>query len=189
MSLINLKTAAALTGLSQRTLWRYVNKGVLSPIRASIRGGRTLFDLDKVLPLAQLTLDPEDKTLILNADQGDPAAQCELGLLLLSAERLQSALYWLEQAAAQLHPDAMYILGRYYLAGDLAPPNPEKGINLLSYAAIKGHPLARALVDFLRSESGQAAFQNQAPALCNRALDDIERQLLLRVLADTATTP
>lgn len=189
MPLISLKTAAALTGLSQRTLWRYVSKGLLSPIQAAMRGGRTLVDLDKVLPLAQLSLEPEDKTLVLAADQDQAAAQCELGLLLLSVDRLQAAVYWLEQAAAHLHPDAMYVLGRSYLAGDLPEPEPGQGLNLLRHAAIKGHPLARALMDFLQSETGQALLNDQAPAACNRALDDIERHLLLRVLRDTASAP
>ena len=188
MDLISLNTAVALTGLTKRTLWRYIDSGRLTAHSSGKSGDKTRVRLHDIRPLARLTLEPAHDTLILDADQGDPAAQCDLALLLLDADRPTQATAWLTCAAKQYYPDAMCLLGRAYLTGTGLEPNLETGLAWLHRAAAKGSPIAQALSDWLQSQPGQTTLNAQNPTALDTALDAIERQTLINALNATAGT-
>ena len=49
------------------------------------------------------------------AENGDPAAMCDLSDLLIKQRRSSEALYWLEQSARNGDPRGQYVLGTWYL--------------------------------------------------------------------------
>lgn len=153
---ICLSTAATLLGVSKRTVWRRIAEGKLTPLDASQPGEATLIPLSQVLALASLNLSAEDQALVLAAERGDPAAQCDLGLLLhVWGKKSGPALYWLEQAAQQFYPGALYWLGRCYLLGEGVQQDDSLGLRWLEQAAACGHPLAQQVLPALHA-SGQA---------------------------------
>jgi len=185
MYYISLNTAAALTGLTKRTLWRYIDSGRISALSTSQPGAKTQIPLQDVLDLSGLAIAPEHYPTLVDADRGDPIAQCDLGILLLSAQRPTDAIPWFQRSANAFYPDAMCRLGRAYLAGEGVEYNPELGLRWIKGAARKGHPLAQSLYAFLRGPTGQELLCAQGPSALtalNQALDDIERQTLLNAL-------
>lgn len=120
MQTIHFDTAMAITGLSRTSLWRRISthRGS-SETLGQVKGHtRTRIDLDHALAWGGLTLNAEDRALVLAADAGDAAAQCDLGLLLLEVGQPKRAIPWLEKAAAQGVADAMQWLGKCYADGD-----------------------------------------------------------------------
>ncbi len=112
--------------------------------------------LADVFVLANVALTPEDEALVLAADGDDAEAQCDLALWLLEAGR---AAFARDEAAGMLR---------------------------LSQAAARSSLLGQALVAALHSARGQQARAvADVPAL-ERLLDAVERQVLLRVLGETA---
>ncbi|MBK1718642.1 tetratricopeptide repeat protein [Thiocystis violacea] len=186
MPSISLSTASSITGLTKRTLWRHIEHGSLSSISAREPGEKTRVRLEDVLPLACLPLEPEDHAVILEADGGDAVAQCDLALMFLAADRPADAVPWLTLAAKPFYPDAMCYLGRGYLSGAGVARDEEAGLMWLSHAATKGHPLAQALTRFLQSPAGQQRLAAQDQAALDAALDAVERQVLLKVMRETA---
>lgn len=81
--------------------------------------------------------------LIEAAEMGDPDAQYELGRCLrVENEDVQSdqqAFYYLEKAADQLHPGALYLLGAVYLTGDCVKKDIDSAIWCFHRASKKGH--------------------------------------------------
>jgi uncharacterized protein len=189
MHLISLNTAAALTGLTKRTLWRYIDSGRLTVANPSEPGEKAHVHLEEILPLSGLTIDPEYHPTIVDADRGDPVAQCDLGILLLMNQRPTNAIPWFQRSANAFYPDAMCWLARAYLSGEGIEINLETGLHWIDTAAHKGHPLGQALHQFLHSPAGQELLHTQNPAALNKALDDIERQIILNTLNETADTP
>ena len=186
MHLISLNTAVALTGLTKRTFWRYIDSGRLTAVSPSEPGEKTRVHLQDILPLSNLPIAPEHHPIIVDADRGDPAAQCDLALILLTANRPTAALPWLQGSAKAFHPDAMCLLGRGYLSGEDIERDPETGLQWIDKAALKGHPLAQTLHAFLHSPAGQQLLHAQNHTALDTALDDIERQILLNALNATA---
>lgn len=186
MSSISLNTAASITGLTKRTLWRHIEKGSLSVVTAQTPGDQTRVYVSQVLPLSRLALGPEDDALIVAADQGDCEAQCDLGLLLLNANRPLNAVYWLNLAAKQQSPNAMCYLGRCYLACEGIPPDQKAGLMWIGQAAANGHLVAQALMLFLQGPKGQQLLERHEPNALDAALDAVERQVMLKVLGETA---
>lgn len=182
MPSISLNTATALTGLTKRTLWRHIHRGSLAVI--SEPGEETQVRLTDVLPLACVPLTPADHQLIVTADGGDPLAQTDVALLFLDAKRPIEAVFWLNRAANQRYPDAMCYLGRCYLSGCGVARDNDNGALWLSHAAIKGHPLAQALTQWLQAQD--ALTLADEPAV-QAALDRIESAVLLQVLQHTAS--
>ncbi|MBV5311101.1 tetratricopeptide repeat protein [Chromatium okenii] len=181
MPSISLNTATALTGLSKRTLWRHIHRGSLAVI--SEQGEETQVSLTDVLPLACVPLTAAEHALVLAADGGDPLAQTDLALLFFDAERPTEAVSWLIRAANQRYPDAMCYLGRCYLSGCGIARDNDNGALWLSHAAIKGHPLAQALTQWLQTQDALAD-----EYAVRAAFDRIESAVLLQALYDTATT-
>ncbi len=86
---ISLNTAAVLTGRSLRTWQRRIEEGLVP----RLGDGRALVPFDAVAPELTLTLTPEDVDMLVRADQGDAAAQADVGALF--------ALAALDEAKAQ----------------------------------------------------------------------------------------
>ncbi|MGQ9659904.1 MAG: sel1 repeat family protein [Thermochromatium sp.] len=186
MHWISLNTAAALTGLTKRTLWRYRDSGRLTTLGPGAPGHRTQVALAEVLALSGLTIAAEHQSLIVAADRGDPMAQCDLGILLLMNQRPAAAIDWFKRSAAAFYPDAMFRLARAYLVGDGVAPDPAVGLHWLHQAASRGHPVAQALSRFLAGPDGQRLLRTQDPTALQQALDDLERRTLLNALANAS---
>lgn len=77
MAYITLKTAASLTGLSKRTLWRRLADGQLRAQGGADQGDHARVLIDDVLAISRLKLAPEDCALIAEADAGQAEAQCD----------------------------------------------------------------------------------------------------------------
>jgi TPR repeat protein len=151
MRSISLATAIALTGRSERTLWRYLADGAIARAPESV-SGKTLIDIDSLTPYLSLPLGQEELALVARADAGGAGsaeAQNELGLRFLSAGKPDSAIYWLEQSANQGCADAMHWLGRCHIDGSGTPPDKALGIMWLSRAAAQGHIISRAQINGL----------------------------------------
>ncbi|GKB84811.1 Sel1-like protein, partial [Tanacetum coccineum] len=81
--------------------------------------------------------------LVEAADMGDADAQYELGRnLRIENEGVhtdQQAFYYLEKAADQLQPDALYLLGAVYLTGDCVKKDVASALWCFYRASDKGH--------------------------------------------------
>lgn len=183
MSFVSLATAASLTGLSRRTLWRRIGDGSLRTLRGGTPGEKTRLRLDDVLALADIAPGAEDHEVILAADRGEAEGMCDLALLLLAADRAEEAVAWLRRAADKFYPEAMHWLGRCHLAGLGVAADAALGRHWLARAADHGHVGARHLLGVLNEA---AADEAEAPAQREAALDAAERALVMRVLEETA---
>ena len=186
MHLISLSTAVALTGLTKRTLWRYIDSGRLTVANPTEPGEKAHVHLEKILSLSGLTIDPEYHPIIVDADRGDPIAQCDLGILLLMNQRPADAIPWFQRSANAFYPDAMCWLARAYMSGDGVERNLETGVHWIDKAACKGHLLGQAMQQFLHSPAGQELLHAPNPTALSQALDDVERQMMLNALNETA---
>lgn len=185
MDFINLNTAISLTGLSRRTLWRRIADGALrtrefSATPPHANNAPTQVLLDDVLALSRLRLEPDERALILAADQGDAAAQGELGLLLLAQGMAEGAVEWLERAALLGDLEGMHWLGRCLIAGTGVAADERRGMDWISRAANHGHVTARRMVQYLYDPARPA----QDAAQLEAVLDGIERQALAEVVAE-----
>lgn len=189
MPSISLITASAVTGLTRRTLWRYMQNGRLNPLGETSQRNKTQVDLAEVVALCHSPLEEEDEALILAADAGEPDAKCELGIWLLEHERLSIARDWFTRAARAGHADAMCYLGRELLLGEGGLHDQDEGMHWLHQADALKFPLAMALVEALHQPRARKAREaNDVPAL--RALiDNIERRVFLAALQETAQPP
>jgi TPR repeat protein len=129
---VTLATAAALTGLSDRTLRRWIADGLVE--RGD--GARTTIALDALARFVLLDIDDDSRAVIAAADTGDADAQNSLALLFLAARLPERAAYWLEHAAAQGHADAMHWLARAHLGAD---GEQALGVMWLARSAAQGH--------------------------------------------------
>lgn len=147
MLLISLSSAIALTGKSERTLWRLVAEGA---VRRELVQGKALFELESLGDFLPPSTENDDFfKLIEAADQGDVAAQTDLGLHLLDEFRStgkfrDAAFHWLELAAAQNGADAMNWLGRCHAQGLGVAQDDEQCLMWISRAAALGDEISRA---------------------------------------------
>lgn len=158
---VGQNTAAALTGRSVRTWQRRVEQGLVERLGE----GRTLVPYAALVPELAVPIAPADLPLLVRADQGDAAAQAQVGALLALAvlqaaprgkadladladsgtsAGVAAARYFLEQAAQQGEADAMHWLGLLH-AGGLCGDDAGEALALmwLARAAAHGHALAR----------------------------------------------
>ena len=156
MDMISLDAAVAITGISRSTLWRRVTDGRIGKGGKDARS-RALLVLADVLPLAEVPLGKDDLPVLLHADAGASEAQADMGALFYVAGAEKAALYWLNEAAAQGHADAMQWLGiAHYAAsgGGRSLHTQEQEDNLalmwIARAAALGHPVARQQMAGLR---------------------------------------
>jgi hypothetical protein len=132
---VSLATAAALTGLSDRTLRRWIADGTLH--RGD--GARTMIELDELARHIRLDLDEDTRAIIQAADLGDADASNSLALLFLASHQPGRAAPWLALAADKGHADAMHWLARCHFQGLGAAQNGALGVMWLAKAAAHGH--------------------------------------------------
>ncbi|KAM6552283.1 hypothetical protein CsatB_002091 [Cannabis sativa] len=81
--------------------------------------------------------------LVEAANMGDKNAQYELGCKLRVenpyVNSVQQAFYYLEKAADQFHPGALYLLGAVYLTGDCVNKDVDSALWCFHKASEKGH--------------------------------------------------
>lgn len=153
---IELDTAAALTGLARRTLWRRMALGQLSHHKVKRARGhaRNLLDLEQVLAMAELHFSQEDKALIVKADSGYPDAQCELALRLIEFKRPDRALPWLRWAGERGCADAQLWLAQFSARGDHGfDQDDTQAMMWLTRAAQGGHLIALRQLSVLAGTS------------------------------------
>ncbi|MBS0506926.1 MAG: sel1 repeat family protein [Proteobacteria bacterium] len=153
---ISLNTAAVLTGRSVRTWQRRIEEGLVP--RLGEERGRALVAFDAVRPALALKLDEPEVDLLVRADQGDAAAQAEVGALFALAALDEAkaaapanavggsaipALHFLTRAAEQGQADAMHWLGLLHAAG-LGESGDGDALALMwvARAAAHGHAIA-----------------------------------------------
>jgi TPR repeat protein len=91
--------------------------------------------------------------VLLAAGSGN-AQSLQAGLDAVRRANWPAALAELVPLAEAGDPDALYALGTIYANGDGVTPDPAKADALLGRAALAGHRLARAHLDFLRGTEG-----------------------------------
>ena len=101
------------------------------------------------------------------ADQGDPAAQAQLGRLYLKGEVVTNsyteAAKWFLLAADKGNVDAEAALGELYEAGQGVPQDMKKALQCYRQAAEKGHAGAQYTMGFM-AECGRGLPQDQVEA-------------------------
>lgn len=115
--LISVDTAVVVTGVTKRTLWRWLGSGAIEHRGMDQRGKAMLAYADIKPKLCMSFADDEDIELLVEADQGCRDAQNDLGILCLEQERADIALHWFNLAAEQGHADAMHFLSEMYQLG------------------------------------------------------------------------
>lgn len=152
MTLISLNTAAQLTGVSKRTLWRRIAAGRLLGEKLPDPHGRTLIPLEAIAANIGMSLGAEETAVIQQADGGAAIAQQELAFIFLQAGLPERAQPWLRLAAQQGCADAMFCLGEAQIAAPMA--DSAEGLAWIRRAAVAGHPLALAVMEGLRGRRG-----------------------------------
>ena len=183
MDCISLNTVSSLSGLSKRTLWRRVADGLLRTQTLGA-GERTLVALDDALALSRLRLEPDDRELIREADAGNAEAQCDFALLFLAQNLPEEAVRWLEAAAHQNCPEAMHWLGRCHIAGPGGPADKTGGLGWPARAPPRAPPPAPHTTP--PPPKPHPPPPPRDPAALEAALDAIDREIVLRVLNETA---
>ncbi|MEJ7930619.1 hypothetical protein WG922_11600 [Ramlibacter sp. AN1015] len=148
MGFLSFETAIAVTGKSRRTLWRRLQDEVLQ--RSDARG-RTLIDSDWVRRNSTLPLDGQEWDLVVAADSGDAAAQCEVGTLCLQAGLHDSAVFWFREAAEHGLPDALHWLAHCHVTGKGVPQSDDLALSFLAKAAAAGHTIASEQMSGIKS--------------------------------------
>lgn len=162
MSVISFQTASALTGRSERTLWRRIADGGLRRGPDDVRGRATLV-LEDIAPLLLVPVDGDDLALLTRADAGDPEAQSDMGLVFLEADRPSAALYLFDLAAKQHHPEAMHWLGRCFIEGRGAAHDQTLGLSWLTRSAAAGHIISKQMIERLVSGALRTAELSKTP--------------------------
>lgn len=142
---ISLDTAALVTGVSKRTLWRRLNDGQITRQENDSRG-RTMLTLANLVPMLCVSIDPEDYELLADADAGNADAQNDLAQLFLDANRPDIALHWIQLAVDQEHADAIHNLAMLHIKGIGLEKDGIKGLMFLAKAASLGHSIAKQQV-------------------------------------------
>ena len=142
--LISVDTAVVVTGVTKRTLWRWLGSGVIEH-RGMDQRGKTMLAYADIKPKLCLSFaEDEDIELLVEADQGCRDAQNDLGILCLEQERADIALHWLNLAAEQGHADAMHFLSNMYQSGDGVERSNTTALLWRVKAAEAGHAIAKA---------------------------------------------
>ncbi|WP_426166278.1 tetratricopeptide repeat protein [Polaromonas sp. DSP2-3-2b2] len=149
MDAISLDATIAITALSRRTWWRRISQGTINRVSDDERG-RAMLSWAEVVSHICLPMEPDDLGFILRADAGQADAQNDIGQLFSIAGKHESALYWLQHAVRQDHPDAMQWLGGCYLRGAGVPKDENLGLMWIAKAASHNHVIAQAQIDALR---------------------------------------
>ena len=141
--LISVDTAVVVTGVTKRTLWRWLGSGAIEH-RGMDQRGRTMLAYADIKPKLCIAFADEDIDLLVAADQGGSDAQHDLGILCLEQDRVDMALYWFNLAADQGHADAMHFLSEMYQLGNGVVRSETTALLWRVKAAEAGHVIATA---------------------------------------------
>ncbi|PON87640.1 Eukaryotic elongation factor 2 kinase [Trema orientale] len=128
--------------------------------------------------------------LVEAADMGDKDAQYELGCKLRVENPYvhsdQQAFYYLEKAAEQFHPGALYLLGVVYLTGDCVKKDMESALWCFHKASEKGHAGAAVaygclLLKGVEVPESIAKLSSRRVSLSRRARKDEDSHPMTRV--------
>ena len=113
-----------------------------------------------------VTLSPEIKTLMANAQRGNVEAQANLGWRYLTGDEVgqdnTQAVRWLQQAAEQGNVEAQANLGWWFLQGDKGA-DAQKAVRWLQQAAAQGEATAQNNLGWMY-ETGNGVTKNNASA-------------------------
>ena len=162
---VSLNTAAVLTGRSMRTWQRRIEEGLV-PRLGDGRGA--LVPFAAVRPALAVALSDDDVRMLVRADQGDAAAQADVGALFALAALNEGkarkaaadahaapstraagggnfipALHFLTQAADRGEADAMHWLGVLHAAGLCEGDGQALALMWIAKAAAQGHVIAQ----------------------------------------------
>lgn len=141
---LSLQAVITLTEWSERTIRRRVADGGVRCVNNGVVANKILIAFDSIESDICIKLSVEHIELIKQADAGNVDAQNDVALLFLSRGKTKSALYWLELAAKQNHPDAMHWLGLCYMRGEGVTKDLNLAMMWIAKAASKGHAIALA---------------------------------------------
>lgn len=141
-----------------------------------------MLNIDEVLPLSCLTLEPDDRELILQADRGDPAAESDLALMFFEQGMPERGVQWLEKSAKRFYPDAMYQLGRCLILGEGATADVDTGIGWLKKSSSHGFKLGIEVCAVISEKN----IGLMSADVLNNLIDDIERGVIIKALETTA---
>ncbi len=141
--LISVDTAAVVTGVTKRTIWRWLGSGAIEH-RGMDERGRAMLSYADIKPKLCIIFEDEDIDLLVEADQGFSDAQNDLGILCLKQDRADIALYWFNLAAEQGHADAMHFLSQMYQQGNGVAQSETTALLWRVKAAEAGHAIATA---------------------------------------------
>ena len=142
--LISVDTAVVVTGVTKRTLWRWLGSGVIEH-RGMDQRGKTMLAYADIKPKLCISFaEDENIELLVEADQGCRDAQNDLGILCLEQERADIALHWFNLAAEQGHADAMHFLSTMYQSGNGVERSDTTALLWRVKAAEAGHAIAKA---------------------------------------------
>ncbi|MEH6389656.1 MAG: tetratricopeptide repeat protein [Pseudomonas profundi] len=154
MNAISLDSAIIVTEISKRTLWRRLTEGQITRLANDDRG-RAMLAFDNIVPLICVPVVLEDHELFINADAGDADAQNDLAQLFLEVGKPGIAVYWLQAAVDQEHPDAMHNLAQIFIKGTGVLQDDNTGLMWLAKAAAHGHVIAKRQMAHLVPGSGR----------------------------------
>lgn len=146
MQMLSLAAAAIMTNASESTFRRRIADGSLLKMTEPGPNGRSMIAFDAIAADLCIPLDAEDRPYLFAADAGNPEAQNDMGMQMLSHKMPKSAIYWFELASKQEYPEAMYWLARCYLSGEGVLTNTDVGMMWLAKAAAAGHVIAKGLM-------------------------------------------
>ncbi|SHH52623.1 tetratricopeptide repeat protein [Massilia sp. CF038] len=150
LDFISVAAALSLTTWSESTMRRRIAEGTVTRRMESCANGRAMVDFASIRPHVVLPLDDTDLALIKAADDGAAWAQSDLALHFLFYQQPKAGRYWLELAAKQNFPSAMYFLGRCYTDGIGVVKNENEGLIWILRAAVLGDPVAAAQMQHVR---------------------------------------
>lgn len=138
---ISLDTAAVLTDVNKRTLWRWINDKKLIR-QENDKRGRAMLKINDIAPMFCIQIPSEDYILLTDSDNDDANAQSDLALLFLEQKRPDIAQHWLHSAANNQHSDAMHYLSELYLKGYGVSKCEGTALMWLAKAATQNHYIA-----------------------------------------------
>ena len=110
-----------------------------------------MIPFDAIKDQIVIPLDHDELDLLEQADLGDAEAQNCIALIFLANAKAESAIYWLELAAKQEHPDAMHWLARCYIDGKGIMKDENLGMMWLAKAAANGHTISEVQMQSIRN--------------------------------------
>lgn len=149
---ISVMLASLLTGKTTKTIYRWVDDGILTPRQSGADSkGSFLLALPDLAAHLSLPVSAELEAALQDAMEGKAAGFHNVALIFLEAGQPDIAIRWLEMAAKKGYADAMEWLATGYLEGLGTEVNLAHGIEWLGKAAVAGHPVALAKLRALDS--------------------------------------